>query len=262
MILVGRDRVRVAHRTYEHVELGDFLAALARAGLSDFAQVVKPDQPALTEPWVPVPSTAVTVARLFERLASFVDDQTIVIADPGDATFGAMDLPIRQDFEFLANAFYASLGFAVPASIGAQLAAPDRRPLVLVGDGAFQMTGVELSTSLRYGLTPIVVILNNEGYLTERLLTDGVFNDVLPWCYAALPELFGAGRSFEVSTEEDLEAALTAARASNDLCIIEVHLARLDASPALKRLAEGLNAQAGVPSPGPASNEAAVGART
>jgi TPP-dependent 2-oxoacid decarboxylase len=170
-----------------------------------------------------------------------------------------MDLPIRRDFEFLANAFYASLGFAVPASIGAQLAAPSRRPLVLVGDGAFQMTGVELSTSLRYGLTPIVVILNNEGYLTERLLTDGVFNDVLPWRYAALPELFGAGRSFVVNTEEELETALTSARASDDLCIIEVRLARLDASPALKRLAEGLNAQAGVTAP--TSNEPVVAAR-
>jgi indolepyruvate decarboxylase len=251
MILVGRDRVRIAHRTYEHVAFADFLAALSQAGLPGYGNVVKPEPPVPAEPWTPAPAATITVARLFERLASFVDDETVVIADPGDATFGALDLPVRQDFEFLANAFYASLGFAIPASIGAQLAAPGRRPLVLVGDGAFQMTGVELSTSLRYGLNPIVVILNNEGYLTERLLTDGPFNDVLSWRYAALPQLFGAGRSFEVSTEEDLETALTAARASNDLCIIEVHLARLDASPALKRLADGLNAQARGVTPGP-----------
>jgi indolepyruvate decarboxylase len=250
MILVGRDRVRIAHRTYEHVAFADFLAALSQAGLPGYGNVAKPEPPVPAEPWTPAPAATITVARLFERLASFVDDETVVIADPGDATFGALDLPVRQDFEFLANAFYASLGFAIPASIGAQLAAPGRRPLVLVGDGAFQMTGVELSTSLRYGLNPIVVILNNEGYLTERLLTDGPFNDVLSWRYAALPELFGAGRSFEVSTEEDLETALTSARASSDLCIIEVHLARLDASPALKRLADGLNAQARGVTPG------------
>lgn len=243
-ILVSRDRVRVAHRTYENVRLEDFLEALLRADLPNFSHVAKPAQVAPTA-WSPEPGAAITVSRLFERLGAFLDETTIVIADPGDATFGALDLPVHQSYEFLANAFYASLGFAVPASIGAQLARPGHRPLVLVGDGAFQMTGVELSTSLRYGLNPIVVVLNNSGYLTERLLTDGAFNDILPWRYAALPEVFGAGRSFIVETEEDLEAALTTAGASNDLCILDVHLDRLDASPALRRLTEGLNAQVG-----------------
>ena len=246
MILVGLDKVRVAHRTYEHVDFADFLEALSTVDLPDYSHVAKPVQPAPTEQWVANSSEPITVSRLFERLALFMDDDTVVIADPGDATFGAHDLPVRKDHEFLANAFYASLGFAVPASIGAQLAAPNRRPLVLVGDGAFQMTGMELSTSLRYGLNPIVVILNNEGYLTERLLTDGSFNDVLPWRYAKLPELFGGGKSFVVKTEEDLERALTTARASYELCIIEVHLAKFDSSPALKRLTKGLNAQARV----------------
>jgi indolepyruvate decarboxylase len=243
-ILVSRDRVRIAHRTYENVQLEDFLQALLQADLPDFSPVMKPVQVGSTA-WVPQPQTAVTVSRLFERLGTFLDESTIVIADPGDATFGALDLPVRQSYEFLANAFYASLGFAVPASIGAQLAMPNRRPLVLVGDGAFQMTGVELSTSLRYGLNPIVVILNNRGYLTERLLIDGDFNDILPWRYDRLPEVFGAGRSFIIDTEEDLEIALTTAEASNDLCILDVHLDPHDASPALRRLAEGLNAQVG-----------------
>jgi indolepyruvate decarboxylase len=242
-ILVSRDRVRIAHRTYENVQLEDFLQALLQAELPDFSQVPKPPQVSPAA-WSPQPGTAVTVARLFERLGAFLDETTIVIADPGDATFGALDLPVRESYEFLANAFYASLGFAVPASIGAQLARPDYRPLVLVGDGAFQMTGAELSTSLRYGLNPIVVILNNGGYLTERLLIDGAFNDVLPWRYAALPEVFGAGQSFMIETEEELEAALTTAGASQNLCILDVHLGPLDASPALHRLAEGLNAQA------------------
>jgi indolepyruvate decarboxylase len=244
MIFASRDRVRIAHRTYENVRLEDFLDGLLRADLPDFSHVAKPAQVAHTV-WQSQPQTDVTVARLFERLGDFLDENTIVIADPGDATFGALDLPVRQSYDFLANAFYASLGFAVPASIGAQLASPDRRPLVLVGDGAFQMTGVELSTALRYNLSPIVVVLNNKGYLTERLLTDGAFNNVLPWRYAALTEVFGAGRSFVVNTEEELDAALTAAGASTDLCILDVQLDPRDASPALHRLAEGLNAQVG-----------------
>jgi indolepyruvate decarboxylase len=240
-----RHQVRIGYRTYDRVRLEDFVAALAAADLPDCSRGVKPEAPAPVAEWQPRPETAMTVARLFERLGTFLSDTTVVIADPGDATFGALDLPVRQDHDFLANAFYASLGFAVPASIGAQLAAPERRPLVLVGDGAFQMTGMELSTSLRYGLNPVVVVLNNGGYLTERLIVDGAFNDVLPWDYTRLTDLFGGGRSFTVETEEDLESALAEAGASPDLCLLNVHLAAADASPALHRLAEGLGVMAG-----------------
>jgi TPP-dependent 2-oxoacid decarboxylase len=88
---------------------------------------------------------------LFHRLASFITPDTTVIADVGDCLFG-LDLVIHRDTEFLGSAFYASMGLAVPACIGAQLANPKLRPLVIVGDGAFQMTGMEISTAVRYHL--------------------------------------------------------------------------------------------------------------
>ncbi len=117
----------------------------------------------------------------------------VVVADVGDALFGASDLYIHRRTEFLGPAYYASMGFAVPAAIGAQSARPEWRPLVLVGDGAFQMTGMELSTAVRYGLNPVVVVLNNAGYGTERHIHDGPFNDVLRWQYHRLPEVLRRG---------------------------------------------------------------------
>src|SRR5581483_6531031 len=108
------------------------------------------------------------------------------------------------------------------------------RPLVIVGDGAFQMTGMELSTIARYGLDPIVIVLNNEGYGTERPMLDGPYNDLLRWHYSALPELLGAGRGFCVETEDELEAALAAARAYREgFSLLDVRLARDDMSAAL-----------------------------
>ena len=80
-------------------------------------------------------------------LVSFITLDTIVIADIGDSLFGALDLVIHRDTEFLGSAFYASMGSAVPACIGSQLANPKLRLLVIVGDGAFQMTGMEISTA-------------------------------------------------------------------------------------------------------------------
>lgn len=131
----------------------------------------------------------ITVKCVFEYLNSCLTDDMIVLADVGDALFAGADLIIRGNTRFLSPAYYASLGFAVPASIGAQLADRTLRPLVIVGDGAFQMTGMELSTALRYNLNPIVVVLNNGIYLTEQLMLNGDFNDLQPWNYSKVQNL-------------------------------------------------------------------------
>jgi indolepyruvate decarboxylase len=141
----------------------------------------------------------------------------------------------------MSSAYYASLGFAVPASIGVQLALPAVRPLVFVGDGAFQMTGMEIATAVRYHLNPIIVVLNNRGYGTERAILDGSFNEIYPWQYAHLPEVLGAGKGFEIQTEEQLETALEAAKNDRDnFCILDVRLDPYDFSPALQRMSDAL----------------------
>ena len=100
-----------------------------------------------TQNFSPIRGQKITVKRLFERLNFSVTDNSIVIADVGDSLFGALDLTIHGQTDFLSPAYYASMGFAVPAAIGAQLANPTLRPIVIVGDGAFQMTGMEISTT-------------------------------------------------------------------------------------------------------------------
>lgn len=244
-----RDRLAIGLHTFERVRLEDFIHGLAGAALPTRAKADHPRPPAIPSETAPnrEPDEPITVEHLFERLASYLTAETIVIADPGDAMFGAIDMPVQGARAFLAPAFYASLGFAVPAAIGAQCARPDSRPLVLVGDGAFQMTGMELSTCVRFGLDPVVVVLNNAGYTTERLILDGGFNDVLPWDYSKLVVLFGHGRSMVVKTTGDLEEALMASRKRDgQFFLIDVRLAMLDVSPALKRLGERLNAAATV----------------
>ena len=196
--------------------------------------------PAAPEPWQAEPGAAVTVERLFQRLNAFLDSNTTVVADVGDALFGGIDLRVEHS-DFVSPAYYLSLGFAVPGAVGVQLANPSCRPLVLVGDGAFQMTGMELTTIVRYGLNPIVIVLNNGGYGTERPMLDGPFNDIHVWHYAKLPDVLGAGRGFDVRTEEELDRALADAFANTDsFSIIDVRLARDDISPALRRLTAAL----------------------
>ena len=240
-IYATSEKLSIRYHTYEEVRFKDFVGGLLRLHLRRrrLGKIPRPSQvtphSALRTPHSP---TALTVRRLFERLNAYLSESTVVVADVGDALFGAADLFIRQRTEFISPAYYTSMGFAVPACIGAQLANPKLRPLVLVGDGAFQMTGMELATVARYGLNPVVVLLNNRGYGTERHMQDGPYNDLWSWQYHRLPEILGAGRGFVVETEEELDRALVEAeRWTKSFCLLEVRLAPLDRSPALDRLA-------------------------
>jgi alpha-keto-acid decarboxylase len=136
------------------------------------------------------------------------------------------------------------MGFAVPAALGAQIARPDHRALILVGDGAFQMTGTELSTHVRFGLAPIVVVFNNSGYSTERNILEGPFNDISSWQFDRLGELFGPLKGYDASTEEAFEVALNSALGNvTSPSLINVHLAFDDSSSAMKRLGEHLKSR-------------------
>jgi indolepyruvate decarboxylase len=234
------DGLAVRYHQFVDVPLPDFMQALLKADIRMRSPKGLPN-PESPSPFQARPGAPMTVQRLFQRINTFLDDHTVVIAEPGDALFGAADLMIHNDAEFLAPAYYTSLGFAVPACVGAQLARPDLRPLVLVGDGAFQMTGMELSMAARYGLNPIVIILDNHGYGTERPMLDGPFNDVQPWAHQHIPALLGAGQAFIIRTEDELDRALTSARKyTKGFSILSVQLGAHDISPALKRLTESL----------------------
>lgn len=191
--------------------------------------------------WRPIPALPITVKRVFERLATFLTDEMVVIADVGDSLIGAIDLPIWRQTEFLSPAYYTTMGFSVPGALGAKFANPQLRPLVLVGDGAFQMTGMELSTIARHGQNPIVLVLNNEGYGTERLLLPGAFNDIHNWQYHRIPEVLGAGWGQEVRTEGELEQALqTALKNEATFSLLNIRLSPDDRSEPLDRLARRL----------------------
>jgi TPP-dependent 2-oxoacid decarboxylase len=234
------EKTSIHYHTYNAVYLNGFLTGLLKA---DLKRRQDQDIPHALPPGVfqPAPDTRISVQRLFERLETFIDDNTFVIADTGDALFASTDIAIPRAAEFMSSAYYATLGFAVPASIGVQLALPHLRPLVLVGDGAFQMTGMELSTAARYHLNPIIVVLNNFGYGTERPMLDGGFNDIAPWQFSRLPDIFEAGKGCVVETEEDLEKALAAARDFTEgFYLLDVHLDPHDFSGVLQRVTSAL----------------------
>jgi indolepyruvate decarboxylase len=243
LIHASADRVRIKRHYFDKVYLGDFIAAL-RQGLGRRDPSGEPIRPAtrvLQEGFVPVHDAPVTIKRFYERVNHFLDDESIVLADAGDSFLCAGDLIMHEGVGFICQAFYCSIGFTVPGALGVGLADPSRRPIVFVGDGAFQMTAQELSTIIRQGLAPVIFLMNNRGYTVERVIHDGPYNDIQNWSYHRLPEVFGGGWSCEVRTEGELEDALERAARERD-ALAFVHLDPKDCSAALTRLGQALAA--------------------
>ena len=240
------ERITIKRHHFEGISLGDFIRGLT-AGPVGRRRKAPPAKRPETKPFRPQGRRPVTVRRFFARMDGFLEDDFVVICDIGDSLFGAADLTIHRRTEFLSPAYYTSMGFAVPAAVGAQIRNRRLRPVVFVGDGAFQMTGQELSTVARFGLNPIVFVLNNKGYTTERFIKDGPFNDIHDWAYHLWPQILRRGWGCEVKTEGQLEEALDQARENTKgFSLINVHLDPFDRSHALERLGKRLARQAGI----------------
>jgi indolepyruvate decarboxylase len=243
MVRASQGEVMIRHHRYPRVQLRDFLRALIQR-CPQRSEPFPPGVPGPSAPGFPERGRPMSVARLIGRLNEALTPEMTVVCDTGDCLFAAVELRVHERTEFLASGFYTTMGFAVPAAVGVCAARRDRRPLVLVGDGAFQMTGTEISTLARLGSNAIVVVFNNSGYCTERFILDGPFNDIHPWRFHRIGELVPPVEGHLARTEEEFEAALRAALAALDRpSLIEVVLPREEPSPAMRRLAENLRAR-------------------
>jgi len=242
-ILAYPEAVTVHRRMYPGVGLRELMHGLTAAFPETSPPVDRPaPQPKVT--FTPTPGAPLGIASAFACMRCHLGIDQTVLADPGDALFGSMMLDTDES-GFLASGYYASLGFAVPGALGAGLARPERRPVVIVGDGAFQMTGTELAATARWGVNPLVIVLNNDGYGTERPMLEGGFNDIPALRYAALPEYLGFGVGVRADTEDGFDQALCDALADpGQLRMVEAIIPRHDVSPVLTRLTDALGKRA------------------
>lgn len=240
-ILATTEKMRIGLHTYDNVLFKDFLEGLQAADIKprDFKNPysAKEIAPLTKEEG----ADALNADAFFRILGLTMADDATVVCDTGDSLFGAISLKTTKESRFLADAYYLSMGFAVPASVGACAAQPQSRVYCLVGDGAFQMTGLEVSTFAKYNMKPIICILNNDGYGTQRHIIDGPFNNIRRWEYAKIRDVINYGKSVRVTTKDQLQSALTEAEASDEMYIIEVILPKEDCSEPLRRLTTNLS---------------------
>ncbi len=228
-------------RSCGRVLLRDALDALDRALQGRPGPRFTASRPAVEQARVD-DDAALTQAATWAVLADRLPEHTALLADTGTSYWGAAGMPLPRDTVFAGQPVWSSIGYALPAVLGQGLADPGRRPVLVIGDGAAQMTVQELSTIAAVGVAPVVLLLDNRGYTIERALQSprAAYNDVAAWDWCALvPALTGGlGAAVSVRTAGELRTAL--AEAFTDptrLTLVQAHLDPDDTPPLIDALA-------------------------
>ena len=231
LITIDVDHVRIGNRIYNPVRMGDLFEMLVKSVPKEFGYSA-PRRQALAKPGGK-PSDPITAAALYPRYRDFFKPKDLIVLESGSSNSGIYPLPLPDGVEVQSAPLWGSIGWATGAALGAALADPSRRTILFTGEGSHQLTATAVGTMGRYGLKPIIFVLNNDGYMVERALEenpDWVYNDLAPWNYHALPAALGCQGWFtaKVATLGELDEALAKASTAKSACYIEVVSGKLD----------------------------------
>jgi TPP-dependent 2-oxoacid decarboxylase len=195
------------------------------------------------------PRRCLAQSDLWSTLETWIRPGTTVLADAGTAYYGAVGMHLAAHCELVGQPIWSSIGYTLPALLGTELADPGHRPLLLIGDGAAQLTIQELATILHRRLDVVIFVLDNGGYTIERKIgsPDAVYQDITAWNWTALPGALGMADDADtavVGSVEDLLAALAAIDSPDRPprpALVEVRLHRDDAPDLLQHIARGLH---------------------
>lgn len=187
----------------------------------------------------------ITADYLYTKYAEFFKPDDIIIADSSSSFYGLLPLVLPKGAKFESEMLWGAIGWATPASFGAALAAPDQRVILITGEGSHQMTAQEISQFYRYGLKPIIFVLNNQGYLIEKMLSeklDYCYNDLAEWQYHKLPEVLGCNNWImrKVTTCGELDKTMEELGSTKTGAYIEVVTPKLSASPLMEEIHKNL----------------------
>ncbi|KAH8693963.1 pyruvate decarboxylase [Talaromyces proteolyticus] len=195
-------------------------------------------------------SSEITHSWLWPTVGSWLQEGDIVITETGTANFGIWETRFPKGVTAISQVLWGSIGYSVGACLGATLAAREvgnRRVILFVGDGSFQMTAQEVSTMIRQGLNPIIFVICNDGYTIERYIHgwDDEYNDIQTWHHGSLVQAFGASsqsryKTYQAKTKAELHSLFTSPEFSGSSVfqLVEIFMPRDDAPIALKLTAE------------------------
>jgi indolepyruvate decarboxylase len=240
-IAIKHHYTRVGGQEFRDVEMADILSSLVgRVSRRDRKTSLRP---ASLGPVTGSGGDAITADALYPRWADFLRPNDIVMAESGTSSMGLAFAQMPKGATFQNQSLWGAIGWATPAAFGAAVAAPGRRVVLITGEGSHQLTAQEISQMGRRGLTPTVFVLNNSGYLIERLLCKDpniAYNDLAQWHYSELPHALGCDGWFttRVTTCGELDQALRQAGQNGSASYIEVVTDEYAAPPLPQKMHE------------------------
>lgn len=199
--------------------------------------------------------TVISHSWFWPTVGQWLKENDVVITETGTANFGIWETRFPRNVTAISQVLWGSIGYSVGACQGAAAAAKEqknRRTILFVGDGSFQLTAQEVSTMIRNKLNPIIFVICNEGYTIERYIHgwEASYNDIQEWDFVNLPATFGAKdlyKGYRIKTRDELTKLFANKEFDNapHLQLVEVHMPREDAPAALKLTAEAAAARNG-----------------
>lgn len=191
-----------------------------------------------------------TQESFWQTLQQYLKPGDIILVDQGTAAFGAAALSLPDGAEVVVQPLWGSIGYSLPAAFGAQTACPDRRVILIIGDGAAQLTIQEMGSMLRDGQAPVILLLNNDGYTVERAIHGAAqrYNDIASWNWTQIPPAPNAEQQAEcwrVTQAIQLAEVLERLARPQRLSFIEVMLPKADLPELLRTVTRALEARNG-----------------
>lgn len=191
-----------------------------------------------------------TQESFWQTLQQYLKPGDIILVDQGTAAFGAAALSLPDGAEVVVQPLWGSIGYSLPAAFGAQTACPDRRGILIIGDGAAQLTIQEMGSMLRDGQAPVILLLNNDGYTVERAIHGAAqrYNDIASWNWTQIPPALNAAQQAEcwrVTQAIQLAEVLERLARPQRLSFIEVMLPKADLPELLRTVTRALEARNG-----------------
>ncbi|MGU9647971.1 alpha-keto acid decarboxylase family protein [Salmonella enterica subsp. enterica serovar 6,7:l,v:-] len=191
-----------------------------------------------------------TQESFWQTLQQYLKPGDIILVDQGTAAFGAAALSLPDGAEVVVQPLWGSIGYSLPAAFGAQTACPDRRVILIIGDGAAQLTIQEMGSMLRDGQAPVILLLNNDGYTVERAIHGAAqrYNDIASWNWTQIPPALNAAQQAEcwrVTQAIQLAEVLERLARPQRLSFIEVMLPKADLPELLRTVTRALEARNG-----------------
>jgi TPP-dependent 2-oxoacid decarboxylase len=247
---VGQYQSSVAGQVFAPLEMDAALDALAqilaRRGKSSPPVASPPASSSSAGAEPPARDRPLTQPMVWDRLCEALTPGNVVLADQGTSFYGMADHRLPRGVTFIGQPLWGSIGYTLPAAVGAGVAHPNRRTVLLIGDGAAQLTVQELGIFSREGLSPVIVVVNNDGYTVERAIhgETAPYNDIVSWSWADIPKALGVAKhmAFRAETYGELDDAFTAAAAHQDrMVLVEVVLPRLEIPSLLAELVKPMS---------------------